>query len=54
MMQSKLKYLDDFDEKSTKCDCVWLLKEIQGITHRFEGTRNVFISLDDALTLPTT
>jgi hypothetical protein len=29
-------------------DCVWLLQEIQGITHRFEGTRNVFISLDDA------
>jgi hypothetical protein len=48
MMQSKLESLDDFDSKSTECDCVWLLKEIQGITHRFEGTRNIFISLDDA------
>jgi hypothetical protein len=48
MMQSKLESLDDYDDKSTDCDCVWLLKEIQGITHKFEGTRNVFISLDDA------
>jgi hypothetical protein len=31
-----------------KCDCIWLIYEIQGITHLFEGTRNVFISLDDA------
>jgi hypothetical protein len=46
MMQSKLESLDAY---SAKCACVWLLqKEIQGITHRFEGTRNVFISLDDA------
>jgi hypothetical protein len=48
MMQSKLESLDYYDMKSTACDCVWLLQEIQGITHRFEGTRNVFISLDDA------
>jgi hypothetical protein len=48
MMQSKLESLDDFDMKSNTCDCMWLLKEIQGITHRFEGTRNVFILLDDA------
>jgi hypothetical protein len=48
MMQSKIESLDDFDAKSIACDCVWLLKEIQGITHQFEGTRNVFISLHDA------
>jgi hypothetical protein len=48
MMQSKLKSLDDFEARSNGCDCIWLLKEIQGITHRFEGTRNVFISLNDA------
>jgi hypothetical protein len=48
MMQSKLESLDDFNLKSTECDCVWLLKEFQGITHRFEGTRNIFISLDNA------
>jgi hypothetical protein len=48
MMQSKLESLDDFGTKSNTCDCVWLLKEIQGITHRFEGMHNVFISLDDA------
>jgi hypothetical protein len=48
MMQSKLKSLDNFETKRDACDCSWILKEIQGITHRFEGTRNVFISLDDA------
>jgi hypothetical protein len=48
MMQSKLESLNHFDMKSTACDCVWLLQEIQGIAHHFEGTRNVFISLDDA------
>jgi hypothetical protein len=48
MMQSKIESLNDFASHSTGCDCVWLLlKEIQGITHCFEGTRNVFISLDD-------
>jgi hypothetical protein len=50
LMQSKLESLENFEEKNTVCDCVWLLQEIQGITHRFEGTRNVFISLDDAWT----
>jgi hypothetical protein len=48
MMQSKLESLDEYEARSTDCDCVWLLKEIQGIMHRFEGTPNVFISLDDA------
>jgi hypothetical protein len=49
MMQSKLEYLDHYSTKSIECNCIWLLlKEIQGITHRFEGTRNIFISLDDA------
>jgi hypothetical protein len=48
MMQSKLELLDAYSVESTKRACiVWLLKEIQGITHRFEGTRNVSISLDD-------
>jgi hypothetical protein len=48
MMQSKLESLENYEEKSGKCDCIWLIQEIQGIIHRFEGTRNVFISLDDA------
>jgi hypothetical protein len=47
MMQSKLESLDEYKARSTDCDCVWLLKEIQGITYRFEGKRNIFISLDD-------
>jgi hypothetical protein len=40
MMQSKLESLEDYNTKSIACDYVWLLQEIQGITHRFEGTRN--------------
>jgi hypothetical protein len=48
LMQSKHESLEVFGEKSKSSDCIWLLKEIQGITHRFEGTRNVFISLNDA------
>jgi hypothetical protein len=48
MIQSKLESLDNYSTKSNECGCIWLLKEIQGITHRFEGMRNVFISLDDA------
>jgi hypothetical protein len=45
MMQSKLESLENYEEKkSDKCDCIWLIQEIQGIPHRFEGTRNVFIS----------
>jgi hypothetical protein len=47
MMQSTVESLDAFESKSSTCDCIWLLREIQGITHRFEGTRNVRISLDD-------
>jgi hypothetical protein len=50
LMQSKIESLDKYEEKNNGCDCIWLLKEIQGITHKFEGTRNIFISLDDAWT----
>jgi hypothetical protein len=33
---------------SVDCDCCWLLKETQGVKHRFKGKKNVFISLDGA------
>jgi hypothetical protein len=48
MMQLKVDSLDAFESKSSTCDGIWLLREIQGITHRCEGTRHVCISLDDA------
>lgn len=48
IMQSKIESLDGFKTKSRKCNSIWLLKEIQAITHRFEGTQYVFISLNDA------
>ena len=46
-VQSKLESLDAFKAQSKVCDCIWLMKVIQAIRHRFEGTRNVYISLDD-------
>ena len=49
-MQSKIESLEGFKTQSGVCDCIWLLKKIQGITHQFEGTRYVFLSLDDAWT----
>jgi len=49
-MQSKLQSLDGYNEKKTECDCSWILKEIKGITHRFEGTRYVFLSINEART----
>jgi hypothetical protein len=36
LMQSKVESLEDFEAKKTACDCVWLLREIQGIAHRFD------------------
>ncbi len=54
MMLSKLESLDEFASKSQECDCIWFLKEIQGITHRFEEMRSVFISVDDAWKNTTT
>jgi hypothetical protein len=47
-MQSKLESLDEYGARIVDCDCIWILKEIKGITHRFEGTQHVFISLNDA------
>jgi len=47
-MQSKLQSLDDFEERNDECDCAWILKEIKGIKHKFEGTRYVFLSVADA------
>jgi hypothetical protein len=36
--------------KSHESDCVWILKEIKGITYRFEGQRYIYLSLDNART----
>jgi len=48
-MKAKIQSLPDYDTKGAlNCDVSWLLKEIKGVTHRFEGNRNVYISLDDA------
>jgi len=49
-MKAKLTSLDNFEAKSHESDCVWILKEIKGITYRFEGQRYIYLSLDDART----
>jgi len=47
-MKAKLTSLDDFETKSHESDCVWILKEIKGITYRFEGQHNIYLSLNKA------
>jgi len=49
-MKANLTSLDDFETKSHESDCVWILKEIKGITYRFEGQRYIYLSLDNART----
>ena len=49
-MKNKLQSLPEFANKNDTCDCVWILEEIKAITLRFEGTRYIFLSLDDART----
>ena len=43
IMQSKLESLDAFKARSKVCDCIWLMKEIQAITHAFEGKHKDYI-----------
>jgi len=49
-MKAKLTSLDDLETKSHKSDCVWILKEIKGITYCFEGQRYIYLSLNNART----
>jgi hypothetical protein len=49
-MKAKLTSLDDFETKSHENDCVWILKEIKGITYCFEGQLYIYLSLNDART----
>ena len=48
MMQTKLKALPEYDTKAKEKDCVWLLKEIKGIMNHFDGSKYIYVSLDDA------
>ena len=44
-MKAKLTSLDDFKTKSLDSNCIWILKEIKGITYGFEGQRYIYLSL---------
>jgi hypothetical protein len=47
-MRTKLRAVKDFSTHSADNDCSWILKEIKGVTHQFDTTRDVFMSLLEA------
>ena len=47
-MKAKVMAAKNYETKAKECDRVWLLKTIRGIANRFEGQRNIFLSIDDA------
>jgi hypothetical protein len=47
-MRNKLRALDDFPAENKKNNCIWLLKEIKGVTHKFDTKRHAVMSLIDA------
>jgi hypothetical protein len=47
-MRTKIRALDDFPTQNPINNCIWLLREIKGVTHQFDTKRNVFLSLLDA------
>jgi hypothetical protein len=47
-MRNKLRALDDYELRCATYDCVWILKEIKGVTHQFDTKCNMFLSLLDA------
>ena len=48
-MQAKLTGLSTYESIEEECDCAKLLKEIKGITFKFEAQRNPYFALDDAM-----
>ena len=46
-MQAKLTGLSTYENIEEECDCAKLLKEIKGITFKFEAQRNPYFALDD-------
>ena len=47
-MKTKIKALDIFELISENSDSLALLKEIKGISYRFECRDNIYMSMDDA------
>ena len=47
-MRDKLKSIAEYKEKDNEADCEWLLVNIKGVMLRFEGQRDIFLSIDDA------
>ena len=50
-MKTKIKALDIFELISENSDSLALLKEIKGISYRFESRDNIYMSMDDAKAL---
>ena len=50
-MKTKIEALDIFELISENSDSLALLKEIKGISYRFESMDNIYMSMDDAKAL---
>ena len=48
-LRSKLRALEDFDEKRKNNDCAWLLKEIKSLHYKYEGKKDVSLSIADSI-----
>ena len=46
-MRSRVKSLDDFEERNRECNCVWMLRSIRAIMYKFEGKRDICLELLD-------
>ena len=47
-MQSRVQASKEFKKNHEISNCLWLLKEIKGITFQFEVSRNIFVAIDVA------
>jgi hypothetical protein len=47
-MRTKIRALNAFTVQNRDNNCIWLLKEIKGVTHQFDTKRNIVLTLHDA------
>ena len=47
-MQSRMRASKEFKRNHETSNCLWLLKEIKGITFQFEMSRNIFVAINVA------
>ena len=52
-MQSRVQALKEFKRNHETSNCLWLLKEIKGITFQFEMSKNIFVAIDIQTKVPS-